>query len=196
MVRRFHSYPLMCVGLNAGEPESTIGPCELFGFGLGYFMINSDDSTNTHLCYKLTTDLNHIVVNNDGVKTLKTVAQAMFDSEMVHGLAGTMLQGHTLTPLVHASEAALHRYHVAPTGDVWSFAPDPKPLPDDPSVAARLTELGAFATDDMCWPTEYAKITWEVQLDTTPPPSYNLLKPKLWLTHSLTMQPGKWYPLK
>ena len=45
-------------------------------------------------------------------------------------------------------------------------------------------------------PTEHAGLVWEVELDTVPPPSFNVLKPKLWLLKQVVLEKGMFYALQ
>ena len=39
-------------------------------------------------------------------------------------------------------------------------------------------------------------MVWEVELDTVPPPSFNVSKPKLWLLKQVVLEKGMFYALR
>ena len=90
-----------------------------------------------------------------------------------------------------------HRYTVQHKDiDGWCYQPGPIEL----KPTLRHTEIGGVLfprTEGMvALPTEHAGVVWEVELDTVPPPSFNVLKPKLWLLKQVVLEKGVFYALQ
>jgi hypothetical protein len=94
------------------------------------------------------------------------------------------------------------RYDMAPGTQSIYFTPTALAadrLSDTGPAALKHLEAGALFTmlsQLGALPARYAKLVWEVQLDSTPPPTAQVLKPKLWVLRTLALQPGLAYRLK
>lgn len=84
--------------------------------------------------------------------------------------------------------------------DGWAFKPDALQLSGHGGNKLRHSEIGAVLcprTDTFgTLPSETAGVVWEMSLDTIPPPSYNVVKPKVWLLGQLELEKGKFYVLR
>ena len=68
------------------------------------------------------------------------------------------------------------------------------------NAKVKHAEFGAtFFRNDLSLkhlPVKHSQVVWEMSLDTVPPPSLNVLKPKFWLLGKVELESGKWYLLK
>ena len=95
----------------------TVGPCELFGFGIADFPQGPIDAAKQEMLgYVLSSDVTLIAgFTGKNVKVLAPLASAVFHCERHEGIPGTGLPSHKLTPSVGREGAILfHRYKVEP----------------------------------------------------------------------------------
>ena len=175
--------------------EMTYEPGEILGFGKGDFIQTRADSIGDGLGFTITADTDEICFvepsDAEGVPSVKTVmklAVALYTAEVVKGIPGVQVDGHTLSPL----DDMFHRYVVASCEDIWVFKADP--LTGTSVANPKLQEIGAQMLIDnypLCF--DVGKVVWELRLETTPPPSLSIVKPKLWLECPITIKKGFYY---
>ena len=186
------------------DQSVAIGPCELIGFGKGDFVPLEDEGNWVDgIVFKFDSDVAHIVMTGDKRnKTLMTIASAIYEAAVKHGIPGVELQSHLLHPKVQSGQALFHRYDVllrtSGQSKPWGFKPDPLPPADEGQVVqVRHVELGALMCPVITPPPhQAASIVWEISLCTIPPSSLNMVKPKLWLLGKLNMEQGVYYMLQ
>ena len=197
----------MAAKADAPEDNFEVGPCELFGFGLGSFDAKPlAEARQAPLPCLLADDCAMVVRASDGgaeegVKTVMPLATAIFQCERHAGVPNVEVQGHRLAP----NGTHFHRYSVQPGGDylhclepreVAAPAVDGEgqlPLTRAGEFGAVLLGLGASIPT-----TGPAGVAWEMALDRMPPASLTFTKPKVWLLQRLQIQkalPRKYYKL-
>ncbi len=133
-------------------------------------------------------------------KALVPLCSALCTAVVDDGVPDVGVQSHILENRTKSDgQPAFHRYTIKPdpTNSGWAFVPDQ--LAGN-SNKVKHAELGALFfmnglnIDKL--PQRHAKVTWEMSLDTVPPPSLNALKPKFWLLKRVMLEAGKWYLLK
>ena len=134
-------------------------------------------------------------------KHLMPLASAVCQAVMKDGIPGVELQNHRLFPVTRNDESMFHRYTVHHKDiDGWYYQPDAIEQQPDTTNPLRHMDIGGVLfprTEDMAaLPTEHAGVVWEVELDTVPPPSFNVLKPKLWLLKQVVLEKGMFYALQ
>ena len=190
------------IWLTTNAEKLCIGPCELFGFGKGEFKsvpVAQFKDFKLGLPFYCDSDVMPIAwVKQAPVgKHLMPLASAVCQAVMQDGIPGVELQNHVLLPVTRNDESPFHRYTVQHKDvDGWCYQPDPIEL----KPTLRHTEIGGVLfprTEGMvALPTEHAGVVWEVELDTVPPPSFNVLKPKLWLLKQVVLEKGVFYALQ
>ena len=180
-------------------------PMELLGFGKGEFKTVAESEMTTWtsgLLFKVVTDVQPMAMvtrcGYETSKTLSNLASIVFDTEVHQGIPNVELQNHVLTPMpASAGETHFNRFLVNhKASDGWGYTPDPLPEHPNPVRNMRHTEIGALLVElGAALPSTSAGLVWEVQLDRLPPPSINVLKPKIWLLKQMNLVKGFHYKL-
>ena len=115
------------------------------------------------------------------------LASAVCQAVMQDGIPGVELQNHALLPVTGNDESLLHRYTVQHKDiDGWCYQPEAIELKPDTVNPLRHTEIGRVLfprTKGMvALPTEHTGV------DTVTPPSFKVLKPKLWLLKQVVLE--------
>ena len=191
---------------DAPEDNFEVGPCELFGFGLGSFDAKPlAEARQAPLPCLLADDCAMVVRASDGgaeegVKTVMPLATAIFQCERHAGVPNVEVQGHRLAP----NGTHFHRYSVQPGGALHCLEPREVAAPAvDGEGQLPLTRAGEFGAvllglGASIPTTGPAGVAWEMALDRMPPASLTFTKPKVWLLQRLQIQkasPRKYYKL-
>lgn len=198
---------------DAPEDEFDVGPCELFGFGLGCFETKTlEEARASALPCLLANDCDLIVRTSDSApdgaggdegKTLLPLASAIFQCERRAGVPEVQVQGHRLAP----NGSHFHRYNVHPAGgDVHCLAPREVEAPEaTDSGELALTKAGEFGAVLLGMgapvprgPEHPCGLAWEMALDRMPPPTLTFSKPKVWLcqrVHIKKANPPNYYKI-
>jgi len=198
--------------LNDGVTEAKdLGPCELFGFGVGDFVECTDvppkDTIGERLIFSLQSDVDYIVEAQtlEGKtfdKRLDTVASVPYRIGVVDGVPGVTIQGHELQPMMNADGTKVdYRHNLKQSLTTWEFKPDvvrPSGADAGADTAVKSNAFGQHLLQN-----EYsgfkvpacAPVLWECAFEAPPPPSINVKKPKAWLLGKTNLQPGSFYYL-
>ncbi len=181
------------------QQEFEVGPCELFGFGLGSFVAKPQaDACLEPLACLLADDCSMVVrlPEEGGSKCAMPLATVLFACERHDGAPDVQVQGHTLTP----NGTHFHRYGVQPEDELFCMQPKEVVVPnvnaDGALPLVRAGEFGAvLLANNFPLPTAAAGLVWEMALDRVPPPTLTFSKPKVWLLQRMKITKGKHYKL-
>ena len=177
-----------------------MGPCELFGFGLGAFeIVTLEEARAKALPCLLPDDCALVVRLPEGTDTTKHVvplATMLFECERHLGVSNVSVQGHTVSP----NGNYFHRYIVSPEADVSCMTPNsvetlvPRRTGDLPST--RAGESGAaLLGSGAAAPSSVVNVIWEMALDRVPPAMLTFSKPNALLDLRMKVQKRKSYKL-
>ena len=115
---------------DAGEAEFEVGPCELFGFGLGTFQATDLNGARKASLPCLLDDDCALVMplpegNGGNTKSVVPLATALFQYERHTGVSNVAVQGHTVGP----NGNFFHRYTVAPGSEHYIMEPKEVEIP-------------------------------------------------------------------
>ena len=133
-----------------------------------------------------------------GGQALVPLCSALCTSVVEDGVPDVGVQNHVVEPRLGPDNTPLfHRYTVKPDPAMNGFAFVPDNIPMNSKV--RHSELGAaFFMNGLSFqttPKKHGHVLWEMSLDTVPPPTMNVLKPKFWLLGKIELAANKWYRL-
>ncbi len=173
----------------SNEVDCTVEPCELFGFGIGKFVLGDRDPSHL-LSFTVMQDVDEVVMVDAASKRkkLEVLAMALFRFALEDGIPDIGLQCHEIT----RSTGVLQRFSVVPSAQTYSFQPTAVE-----KGLLKSQELGASfkGAEGASLCMEHAKLVWELEFDKIPPASLNLLKPKFWLLDPTNMRRGIHYKL-
>ena len=172
--------------------------CELFGFGKGEFktmLVAEFHDFKLGLPFYCDSDImplawvKRVTVGKHSMPLASAVCQAV----MQDGIPGVELENHVLLPVTGNDESRLHRHTVQHKDiDGWCYQPEAIELKPDTVNPLRHTEIGRVlfprTKAKVALPTDHTGVVWEVELDTVTPPSFNVLKPKLWLLKQVVLE--------
>lgn len=187
----------------------TLAPQELVGFNTGTFSKVQRSGTAGSLAFALFADTDLLIhiekVDGATKKTLVTVAELVHKAFIAHGIPQIGLEGHVLKPAQGTNGTTPYfRFNVIPNVEAHVFKPDDIPatdakMKDGGHMKLKHGEIGALLDAASCTTLLSqggpVAVLWEVEVDTNPPATIRLLKPKLWLLRPVACEAEKAYVL-
>ena len=174
--------------LNDGVTEAKdLGPCELFGFGVGGFVectgVPPKDTIGERLIFSLQSDVDYIV-------EVQTVEGNNFDKRLDTGPLQDWRGGRCARCHYPGARAAAHDERGRGDGGLPA---QPQAITNDLGVQAGCGE--AIRCGHRRGHRCQEQHLWAALAPTTPPPCSTVKKPMAWLLGKTNLQPGSFYYL-
>ena len=188
-----------------GDGPLRVNPCEIIGFGTGDIIVDKGstlkEDMDANLVWSIPTDTDLIIwgvhTSEEGepkeTKAMTPLADAFALALDTFGLDDVGLQFHKLDPKTANDSEVRLRYNLTETAKTTAFVPDEESEDKAKKIDLKRMELGAcFKGNFKKLPGQHAKVLWDCKLHMPAPSQFRPVKPKLWITTEVTLEPGKY----